>query len=328
MTRFLLRRTGSAIVLILVLTAVVFVLQAISPGDPVKAYLGNNASPAAVRAERRTLGLDDPLPVQYVRYLWNALHGDLGVSFRTHRPVVADLHDFLPATVELVVAAFVVAVILGVLFAFSGALRWPGGAIFRGPLLVLATAPPFLLALGGIILFYSQLGVLPAAGQGADSSGPTGFLLIDSLIGGDAGLWASAVQHLVLPAVILAIAPSIAIGRILRSSLDVTLRSDHVRTARSKGLRPTTVLLRHVVRNSLGPGLSMAGLQLGFMFAGVVVVEQVFSWPGIGNYLAASIPVSDFPAIAGVTLVLGVIYIVANAVVDVLQAVADPRLSA
>jgi peptide/nickel transport system permease protein len=327
-TRFLLRRTGSAIVLILVLTAVVFVLQAISPGDPVKAYLGNNASPAAVRAERRTLGLDDPLPVQYVRYLWNALHGDLGVSFRTHRPVVADLHDFLPATVELVVAAFLVAVILGILFAFSGALHWPGGAVFRGPLLVLATAPPFLLALGGIILFYSQLGVLPAAGQGAAASSPTGFLLIDSLIGGDGGLWVSAVQHLVLPAVILAIAPSIAIGRILRSSLDVTLRSDHVRTARSKGLRPTTVLLRHVVRNSLGPGLSMAGLQLGFMFAGVVVVEQVFSWPGIGNYLAASIPVSDFPAIAGVTLVLGVIYIVANAVVDVLQAVADPRLSA
>jgi peptide/nickel transport system permease protein len=328
MTRFLLRRTGSAIVLVLVLTAVVFVLQSISPGDPVKAYLGNNASPAAVAAERKTLGLDDPLIVQYLRYIWNALHGSLGTSFRTHRPVAADLHDFLPATIELVVVAFVVALILGILYAISGALRWRGSALYRGPLLVLATAPPFLLALGGIILFYAQLQILPAAGRGAESSSPTGFLLIDSLLQGDGSEWVAAVQHLVLPAVILAIAPSISIGRILRSSLESTLRSDYVRTARSKGLRPITVLGRHVVRNSLGPGLSMAGLQLGFMFAGVVVVEQVFSWPGIGNYLAASIPVSDFPAIAGVTLVLGVIYIVANAVVDVLQAIADPRLSA
>lgn len=328
MTRFLLRRTGSAIILVLVLTAVVFVLQSISPGDPVKAYLGNNASPAAVAAERKTLGLDDPLIVQYLRYIWNALHGSLGTSFRTHRPVASDLHDFLPATIELVVVAFVVALILGILYAISGALRWRGSAFYRGPLLVLATAPPFLLALGGIILFYAQLQVLPAAGRGAESSTPTGFLLIDSLIQGNGAEWVAAVQHLVLPAVILAIAPSISIGRILRSSLESTLRSDYVRTARSKGLRPITVLGKHVVRNSLGPGLSMAGLQLGFMFAGVVVVEQVFSWPGIGNYLAASIPVSDFPAIAGVTLVLGIIYIVANAVVDVLQAIADPRLSA
>lgn len=328
MIRFLLRRTGLAVVLVLILTAVVFVLQAVSPGDGVKAYIGNNASPADIRAERSRLGLDDPLVVQYLRYLGNALHGDLGISYRTHRPVALDLHDFLPATVELVVVAFVVALILGILYAVSGALRWPGAAFFRGPLLVLATAPPFLLALGGIILFYAQLQILPAAGRGVDASSPTGFELIDSVLGGDGPEFASAVQHLLLPAVILAIAPSIAIGRILRSSLEATLRSDYVRTARAKGLRPLTVLGKHVVRNSLGPGLSMAGLQLGFMFAGVVVVEQVFSWPGIGNYLASSIPVSDFPAIAGVTLVLGVIYIVANAVVDVLQAVADPRLSA
>lgn len=328
MTRFLLRRTASAIVLVFVLTAVVFVLQAVSPGDPVKAYLGNNASPAAVAAERKALGLDDPLPVQYLHYIVRALHGDLGMSLRTHRPVASDLHDFLPATIELVVVAFVIAIVLGCLYAVSGSLRWPGASFFRGPLLVLATAPPFLLALGGIILFYAQLQVLPAAGRGVDTSTPTGFLLIDSLIGGDLPEWGIAVQHLVLPAVILAIAPSISIGRILRSSLDATLTSDYVRTARSKGLRPGTVLAMHVVRNSLGPGLSMAGLQLGFMFAGVVVVEQVFSWPGIGNYLAASIPTSDFPAIAGVTLVLGIIYIASNALVDVLQAVADPRLSA
>jgi peptide/nickel transport system permease protein len=328
MTRFILRRLGAAVVLILVLTAIIFLLQAVSPGDPVKAYLGNNASPAAVAAERQSLGLNDPIWQQYLRFLGNLLHGNLGISYRTHRPVVSDLVTFLPATAELVLVSFIFALILGILFAITGALRWKGSAFYRGPLLVLATAPPFLLALGGIVLFYAQLGWLPASGRGANSSGPTGFLLVDSLLGGNLSEWGSAFEHLLMPALVLSIAPAIAIGRILRSSLESTLSADYVRTAESKGLSRSAVFGRHVLRNSVGPGLSMAGLQLGFMFAGVVVVEQIFSWPGIGNYLASSIPVSDFPAIAGVTLVLGTIYIVANAIVDVLQAVADPRLNA
>lgn len=328
MIRFILRRVGAAIILILLLSAIIFLLQAISPGDPVKAYLGNNASPAAVAAKRQFLGLNDPLPLQYLHFVVNLLQGNLGMSFRTHRTVVADLESFLPATVELVTTAFILAVILAVIFAISGALRWRGSSFYRGPLLVLATAPPFLLALGGIVLFYAQLGWLPASGRGADSSGPTGFLLIDSLLSGNLPEWLSAIQHLLMPAVVLAIAPAIAIGRILRASLESTMSADYVRTAESKGLGRVAVIGRHVIRNSVGPGLSMAGLQLGFMFAGVVVVEQIYSWPGIGNYLAASIPVSDFPAIAGVTLVLGSIYIASNALVDVLQAAADPRINA
>ncbi len=327
MTRFIIRRLVAALILLLVLSAIIFILQAISPGDPVKAYLGDNASPAAVAAERQKLGLNDPIYLQYLHYMVNIFHGNLGISYRTHRPVLSDLETYLPATAELVLVSFIFALILGVVFAMSAALQWRGTFVYRGVLLVTATAPPFLLALGGIIVFYAQLGWLPASGQGNGPSGPTGFLLIDSLIGGDISAWASAWQHLLLPALVLAIAPAIAIGRVLRSSLDATLGAEYVRTAESKGLTEFTVFRRHVFRNSVGPGLSMAGLQLGFMFAGVVVVEEIFSWPGIGNYLADSIPVSDFPAIAGVTLVLGSIYIVANAIVDVLQVIADPRLS-
>lgn len=328
MTRFIIRRLGSAIVLMLVLSAIIFLLQAVSPGDPVKGYLGNNASPAAIAAERQRLGLNDPIIVQYFHFIANLAQGNLGFSYRTHRPVMSDLVSFLPATAELVGIAFLFALALGSLFAFSGALRWPGSSLFRGPLLVLATAPPFLLALGGIVLFYADLGVLPASGRGAGSTEDTGLMLIDSLLSGSPSAWADAFLHLLLPASVLAIAPAIAIGRILRSSIESTLGADYVRTAQSKGLNSVQVMGRHVLRNSIGPGLSMAGLQLGFMFAGVVVVEQIFSWPGIGNYLASSIPVSDFPAIAGVTLVLGAIYIVVNATVDVLQAAADPRISA
>jgi peptide/nickel transport system permease protein len=325
--RFVLRRLAASLVLVLALSAIIFALQEITPGDPVKAYVGLNASPEAVAEARASLGLDDPFLVRYLHFLTRLVHGDLGISFRTHRPVRSDLGDFLPATTELVAVAFLFALVLGVVFAVSGALRWRGSSLARGLLLVLATAPSFLLALGGIVLFYSHLGWLPGSGRGANASGPTGLLLVDSAVHGDVGGWGRAAQHLVLPALSLAIAPSIAIGRILRSSLEVTLLADHVRTAQSKGLTNAAVLGRHVVRNSVGPALSMAGLQLGFMFAGVIVVEQIFSWPGIGNYLARSIPVSDFPAIAAVTLVLGIVYIVVNTVVDVLQALADPRLN-
>jgi peptide/nickel transport system permease protein len=324
--RFLLRRAGAAIVLLLVLSAVIFVLQAVSPGDPVRTYVGPNASTATVDRVRAELGLDRPWPVRYVLFLGALMRGDLGLSLRTHRPVTTDLAQFLPATAELVLAAFVFALALGLLFAYSGALRWPASALFRGPLLAFATAPPFLLAIGAIVLFYAVLGWLPASGRGPDDPGPTGFLLIDETIHLDPAGLGSALAHLLLPALVLAIAPAVAIGRVLRSSLDGVLRADHIRTARSKGLTAPAVVARHVTRNALGPALSMAGLQLGFMFAGVVVVEQVFSWPGIGSYLARSIPVSDFPAIAGVTLVLGAIYIVSNALVDMLQAAADPRL--
>lgn len=328
MVRYLANRLGITLVLLFVLSAIIFGLQAISPGDPVKAYLGANASRDAVLAERHRLGLDQPIIAQFGRFLGGLLRGDLGVSYRTHRAVLADFASYLPATIELVIVAFVLALLLAIAFAVPAALKWPSSSIYRGVLLIGATAPPFLLAIGGIVLFYQQLGWLPASGQGPDSTGPTGFLLIDTVVHGDAEGFVDSARHLLLPSLVLAIAPALSIGRILRSSLEETLSADYIRTARSKGLGEGRVMLGHVVRNSLGPALSMAGLQLGFMFAGVVVVEQVFSWPGIGNYLANSIPVSDFPAIAGVTLVLGTIYILTNAAVDLLQVAADPRIVA
>ena len=327
MAAFLAARLGAAALILLVLSFVVFALSQIAPGDPARAYVGANASTATVAAARRRLGFDDPFLVQYARFLADAVTGDLGRSLRTRHAVTADLAAFLPATVELVLAAFAISLVLAVLFAVSAALRWPGGAAGRGLLLVLAVAPPFLLALVGIVVFFAQLGWLPAGGIGDfRDPGPTGVLVLDVALRGQGDALADAMWHLVLPAVVLAIAPALGIGRVLRSSLEGVLRAEHVRTARSKGLGEAAVLGRHVVRNAIGPALAMAGLQLGFMFAGVVVVEQVFSWPGIGNYLAASIPVADFPAIAGVTLVLGAVYVLANTVVDLLQAAADPRV--
>ena len=308
MLGYVLRRLGALVVLLLVLSALLFVLRHYGGGDPVRAIVGPNASRAAVAAERARLGLDQPLVAQYWHYVTGLVRGDLGTSYRTRRPVGTDIAAFLPATAELVAAAFVVAVVLAVGFAVSSVLRWPGAALPRTLLLLGATAPTFLLGIGGIVLFSAVLGWLPSSGRGAGVG--------DGLV------------HLVLPALALGIAPALAIGRVLRSSVLTTLGADHVRTARAKGMTEAVVLRRHVLRNSAGPALSMAGLQLGFMLAGVLVVENVFTWNGLGSYLGASIPVDDYPAIAGVTLVLGATYIVINAVVDLLQAAADPRTSA
>jgi peptide/nickel transport system permease protein len=198
-------------------------------------------------------------------------------------------------------------------------------------LLVGASTPTFLLGIAGILIFYQKLGWLPANGRSSLSgvpTGPTGLLSVDGLLHGRLDVTVDAIKHLMLPSLAIALGPAVSIGRVLRSSLLADQNSDYARTARSKGLSELTIMRRHILRNALGAALSMTGLQVGLMFAGVLVVEQVFGWPGIGQYIAQSIPVADFPAIAGVTLVLGVAYVAINTAVDLLQAAADPRITA
>lgn len=325
------RRLAAVVVIVLVLTAVLFVLQHISPTDPVRSMLGPSASQELVAQTRRQLGLDDPISAQYARYLGGLLHGDLGTSYRTRRPVGTDLATFLPATLELTLFALGLALVLAVGLAVATTLRWRGASVFRLVLLAGASTPAFLLAIGGIILFYQQLGWLPATGRTglADApTGPTGLLTVDAVLHGRPDALLDAWRHLFLPGLAIAIGPAVAIGRVLRSSLVTTQLTDYTRTARAKGLTEVQVMRRHVLRNSLGPALSMAGLQVGLMFAGVLVVELIFAWPGLGQYTAQSIPAGDYPAIAGVTLLLGVAYVLINTVVDLLQAAADPRIEA
>jgi peptide/nickel transport system permease protein len=327
---FVLSRLGATVVILIALTAVMFVLQHISPMDPVKAQLGANASGEAVAARRHALGLDQPLLNQFWHYLTGAVQGDLGSSYRTRHPVSSDLSDFFPATLELALYGIAVALILAALLAFSTSLKWRGSAVLRGLLFTGASAPMFLLGILGIIVFYQKLGWVPANGRTGISNpptGPTGLLTIDGLLAGRFDVVTDALHHLILPAVVIALGPAVAIGRVLRSSLLTDADSDYARTARAKGLSESRVMIGHVLRNCVGSAMSMTGLQVGLMFSGVLVIEQVFGWPGIGQYIAQSIPVADFPAIAGVTLMLGVLYVVINAAVDLLQAAADPRIA-
>jgi peptide/nickel transport system permease protein len=323
------KRIAAMVVILVALAAVIFYLQKISPLDPVHAQLGGQASAGAIAERRHQLGLDKPVTAQFWQYLTNLVHGDLGTSFRTRRPVMTDLRAFLPATLELALSGLVMALVLALILAFGTTLKWRGSGIFRGVLLVGASTPTFLLGIAGILIFYQLLGWLPANGRIGISdapTGPTGLLTVDGLFEGRLDVTVDAIKHLILPSLAIALGPAVSIGRVLRSSLVADRHSDYARTARAKGLGEFRLLRQHVLRNAVGAALSMTGLQVGLMFAGVLVVEQVFGWPGIGQYVAQSIPVADFPAIAGVTLMLGIAYIVINTAVDVLQAAADPRI--
>ena len=194
-----------------------------------------------------------------------------------------------------------------------------------------ASVPTFLLALLLILLFYSKLHLLPASGRvdptrSSMPNGPTKLLLVDSLLHGDLTVFWSAFTHILLPAFTLALLPALAIARTLATSCEQVMREDYVRTARSKGLRERTVLIRHALRNASGPALTMSGLQFGLLLGGIVVVEQIFAWPGLGRYLDQSIAYADFPAITGTTLLLGTAYVIVNFLVDLAQAWADPRI--
>lgn len=330
MKTFIASRLGAMVAILVALTAVLFVLQNISPLDPVKAQLGAQASAQAVAARREALGLNDPVLVQFWHYLTGAATGNLGTSYRTRHAVVSDLGSFFPATLELAMYGLAIAIALAVLLAFSTTLKWRGAGILRAVLFTGSSAPMFLLGIVGLIVFYQTLGWVPANGRvGVPNppAGPTGLLTVDGLLHARFDVVADALHHLILPALVIAIGPAVAIGRVLRSSLMADIDSDYARTARAKGLSESRIMARHVLRNSVGAALSMTGLQVGLMFSGVLVVEQVFGWPGIGQYIAQSIPVADFPAIAGVTLMLGALYVVINTAVDLLQAAADPRIA-
>jgi peptide/nickel transport system permease protein len=323
------RRLLAMLAVLVLLSLVVFFVQTSLPGDPARAYAGRGATDQRVEEVRQELGYDQPVPVQYWRFLGRLAQGDLGESLRTRQPVAEDIGDALPATIELALAATVLMLVLGTTM---GVLSAQGGRLGRGTkhvMVALSSAPTFLLGIIAVIVLYKNLRWFPAVGRLADDpavDGPTGLHVVDGLLGGDLAQVSDAFRHLVLPAFCLAIGPAVAVGRVLRGELVAAQREDYVRTARAKGLSPRRVLVRHCLRNCLGPVLSVAGLQVALLLAGVVVIEQVFSWPGLGSYTAQALTRNDFPGIMGVTLVLGVAFVVINALVDIAQVVADPRL--
>ncbi|HXM59182.1 MAG TPA: ABC transporter permease [Candidatus Dormibacteraeota bacterium] len=303
MLTYVLRRLLAAVPTLWGVATAVFIMARLLPGDPARVIAGLLATPEQVEALRRELGLDQPLPVQYLDYLGRLLHFDLGTSAHFGTPVTAEIGSRLPYTIELALVAAVVASVLGVLAGVAAALRRnsPLDLAVSAVSVLGISMPAYWLGLMLIAVFAVQLRVLPAAG--ADS--PAGV---------------------VLPAVTLALLSVGLVARMTRSSLLEVLGQDYVRTARAKGAAPWRVVMLHALRNALVPILTAMGLQLGALMGGAVLTESVFGWPGVGRLLLDSIFFRDYPMVQGLVLLFAVTYIAINLVVDLLYLAADPRV--
>lgn len=327
MAGYLIQRAAGLVLVLWAVTVIVFALQAIIPADPARSITGPAAPAETVERVREQLGLNDPLPQQYLRFLGNLAVGELGTSVRTRQPVMHDLQRYLPATLELVAAALILGVALALVLALAQTLLARSGAV-RVIMLAAGSVPIFLSAMLLIYVFWFTLDWLPGAGRIGIRrfEGPTGFLVLDGILLGRADVIGSALAHLVLPALALALPVAVAVGRSLASSLHDVLQQPYAETARGKGLPDILVVLRHGLRNACSPPLSMLGLQLGLMFGNLLIVERIFAWPGLGLYMVQSFASSDLPAVLGVALVFGAVYILFNVLVEVVQTISDPRI--
>jgi ABC-type dipeptide/oligopeptide/nickel transport system permease component len=328
---FIAKRLISLVGILIAMTFIVFGLQQIIPADPVRAIVGMNAPRATAEAKRKELGLDQPLPQRYGRYLSRLAVGDLGVSTRTHRPVAVDLAHFLPASAELMLAAFAVGITLALAAALPNAAGHGGNAVATG-IIAASSAPIFLVAQVFALILWYWLGWFPGGGRlGPDTlppDGPTGLFVLDGLLNGHPSTSIEALYHLTIPALTLALPVAAALGRALTSSMTGVLRQTYVRTARAKGLSEFVVVRRHVLRNAAPVPVAMIGLQFQQMFMNILIVEGMFAWPGVGSYLVQAFAASDLPAILGVSIAFGGCYLVLAALIDVLQALLDPRIEA
>jgi peptide/nickel transport system permease protein len=322
------------VLLSLGVTMIAFVLTHLVPEDPAEANLGQRAGsdPVAVQIFRERYGLDKPLPVQYVVYVSNLLHGDMGESEQSRRPVRADLGEYIPATAELAVTSIVLSAVLGVGLGVLAALRRNKltDQILRVVSLAGMSMPSFWLALVSLYVFFYQLNLIPGSGRldpgVARPPSVTGMYTLDALLSGRMDTLTNALSHLILPACVLAASNMGLFTRFTRSAVLEVLENDYVRTARAKGLPERAVILGHILRAASPPVITVIGLAFGNVMTGTVLVENIFSWPGIGQYSFRSATTLDLPSIVGVMLFVALVYILANLVVDILYGMIDPRV--
>lgn len=328
------RRLALALVALFGVVLTAFLVAHMVPADPLATVLSDQATkdPSIRAAYVKRWGLDRSLPEQFLTYLANVLRGDLGESFTTRRPVLQDLRQFLPATIELSLAALAVSVAGGIPLGIWAAIRHNRAAdhVARAVSLTGAASPIFWTGLIALYVFYYVLGWAPGPGRldGHLTMPPrvTGFLLVDSALAGRGDLLRSALAHLVLPASVLGWFIMGLIARTTRASLLEVLGTDYVRAARAKGLAEGSVIGLHALRNALIPVVTVIGLTFASLLSGAVLTETVFAWPGIGRYAVTASTRLDYPAILGVTMLTAVIYITVNLVVDLLYGVLDPRI--
>ncbi|MGG1663150.1 ABC transporter permease [Brevibacillus sp. NRS-1366] len=313
-------------------SCITFLMSNVIPGDPARMIVGVKASEETYQRVREQMGLNDPLYMQYLNYVKGLLTGDLGTSLRTQQPVLDDLITYFPATMELVLFTFVVAIILGVAIGVLTAVKSNTVWDYVGRIFSIsgASLPVFWSGLMVIILFYGVLGWLPAS-ERIDlfvDAPPTitGLYTVDSLLSGNMKAFYNAVLHLVLPVTILAFAHLSTISRQIRASMLEVLQQDYIKTARANGLTSGLLIFRYALRNALMPTVTVVGLSIGSLLGGAVVTETIFNWPGLGKYVVDSIANLDFPAIMGFTIMIAIGYVLINLIVDLLYMALDPQI--
>lgn len=331
MLAYTIRRILALIPVLFGLALVVFFIIRAIPGDPAQVILGQLATKEAIAELNKQLGLDQPWYIQFWSYLGGLLTGNLGESLRTSSPVNEELWPYLAATLELSLAAMLIAVVIGVNAGIISA--WFQNSWFDYAAMLLAligvSMPIFWLGLMEQWLFSINLEWLPTSGR-EDVRNPiesiTGLFLIDTLIHGDMAQFITVVKHLILPSFALATIPMAIIARITRSSMLEVMKSDYIRTARAKGLKMFWVVYKHSLKNAIIPVLTVIGLQTGLLLGGAILTETIFSWPGIGRYIYEAIGFRDYPVIQSGILVIALIFVLINLIVDLLYAVVDPRI--
>ena len=331
MSRYLLRRLLEMVPVFFGVILVVFVISRLTPGDPARIILGERATPEAMAQLREALGLDEPLPLQFVGYLGRAMRGDLGRSIQSNERVIVDLATRFPATVELTASAMLIASTVGVLTGVLAAVRqnswFDGFSMFAA--LFGFSMPIFWLGIMLILLFAWQLGWFPISGRldfAIELQRVSNFYVIDALVTRNWAALTDALRHLVLPAVTLSTVPLAIIARMTRSSLLEVLRQDYVRTARAKGLAERRVVLAHALRNASIPVITVIGLNVGSLLGGAILTETIFAWPGVGRLVVDAIFARDYPVVQGTVLVIAIVFVLVNLLVDLAYAYLDPRI--
>jgi ABC-type dipeptide/oligopeptide/nickel transport system permease component len=334
MKRYILGRLAVVPILLIGIVTVAFCVSRLIPSDPLASIVGERQmnNEEIVNAAKQRWGLDKSVPRQYVLYLENLVHGDLGTSFRTKQSVVADLGERIPATLELAVAAMLFGGLGGVVLGAVSASKKnkPADHISRVFSLVGSSLPVFWTGLALLFLLYARLGWFPGPGRLPPRTRPpdhvTGLYTVDALLAGNPKLALQTLHRLLLPAFVLGWAIMGSVSRLVRASMLDELHADYVRTARAKGLRNATVMRVHVLRNAMLPVLTILGFAFASLLTGAVLTETIFEWNGVGSYAVAATRSLDYPAINGVCLFGGLVFLLANLVTDLLYALADPKI--
>jgi peptide/nickel transport system permease protein len=332
MARILVERFVTSFIKLFGIVVILFIVTHMLPADPAAVAAGTNARPEQIEAIRQQMGLDQPFLVQFGTYMRGLAQGDLGTSLRTRRPVLEDLKIFFPATLELALISALVIVVVGIFLGIMAALTagsWLDIAIRLGVVVGMGV-PSFVLGLFLQLLFSKELGWFPLESRLdtllAPPSHVTGMYTLDSLLAGDWEALRSSLNHLVLPVTALTLG-RLAVGvRFTRSGMLEILAQPYIRTARAKGLQERTIIFKHAFRNALIPVVTMLGIQIGFLLSGAVLVEVIFTWPGLGRYAVDSVLAFDFFGVIGAALVMAIVFVTSNTIVDLLYIQLDPRI--